>query len=104
MFGCNAIKVPFNCIVQDQGDGGIAAVIVVGGSMAARYKFGSKKTHQLIVGDAVIRPHFVVDSDHLIGTGLAGLAKSGFADIAGWLKNGDMLIDAGVRPELTKKA
>lgn len=105
MFGQNAIQVPFNCIVQaNPNENTVAAVIVVGGSsQTLRYMFGGKKTHQLIIGDAIIRPHLVMDSDHLTGTGIAGIARSGFADVEGWMRNGTTLIDAGIRNEIAKR-
>lgn len=105
MFGQNAIQVPFNCIVQaNHKENTTVAVIVVGGTpQAMGYTFGGKKTHQLIVGDAIIRPHLVMDSDHLVGTGLAGIAMSGFADVGAWMESGKMLIDTGIRNEIAKR-
>ena len=104
MFGQNAIQVPFNCIVQaDQSNNTLVAVIVVGGTpQSMRYTFDSKKIHQLIVGDAIIRPHLVMESNHLRGMGIAGIARDGFTDVQAWMKNGKMLIDAGIRNEISK--
>ncbi len=97
MFGQHAIHIPVNIIVQDmssQGDGNITAVLQ---SSAGRpLMFGGKMTHQLIMGDMVLRPHLVVESDAFRGHGLSGLARDGFVDVDKWLK-GKILLDQGIR-------
>lgn len=94
LFGANAIHVPFNCIVQaDMQHNTVSAVVVVGGTPQIKdYLFGSKMTHQLILGDAVIRPRLVFESDHLRGVGFAGLARNGMSNVDEWLKNGKLII------------
>jgi hypothetical protein len=55
--------------------------------------FGSKKTHVLILGDLVLRPHLVLATDGLTGVGLAGLATSGWLSEE-WFKPGaDLILD-----------
>jgi len=106
LFGKNAMQVPFNCIVQggkEKGVAVVAAVVVIRGPEAERLLMGSNKTHQLIIGDAVIRPKLAMESDHLTGTGLSGLAMHGMADIDGWLKHGNVLIEHGIRCESPSK-
>lgn len=94
MFGANAVAVPFNCIVQPMRNQTILAVVAIQGAEAARLTFGSNLTHQLIMGDAVVRPHCVVESNHLQGCGLAGIALSGFADVDAWVRQGNVILDA----------
>lgn len=93
MFGSHAIQVPFNCIVQPAGDNTILAVIAIRGPEAARLAFGSTLPHQLIMGDAVIRPHVVVESSHLVGMGIDGIARSGFTELDSWVRNGRVICD-----------
>lgn len=72
LFGDNAIKVPFNAIVQDQGQ----VCLVIAQIASPKIKFGGTKTHQLILGDAVVRPHLVVEIDGMRGRGAAGLIRT----------------------------
>jgi len=71
MFGCYAIHVPLNIIVQDMGDKVSLCIAQVPGK---RIRFGSDKIHQLILGDAIIRPHAVLESDLFKGMGAAAIA------------------------------
>ena len=79
LFGRHAVRIPLNIVVQYQGDvDGRALVLVVGQSTFEGVHplcFGSNKTHQLILGDAVIRPHIVFDSNAFQGRGLNGLIQ-----------------------------
>jgi hypothetical protein len=94
MFGQNAVQIPFNCIVQaDPDTKSVAAIVVVRGPEAMRLTFGSKRTHQLILGDAVIRPHAVIESNHCRGYGLTGLATSGFR-MDEWAEKGKIILDS----------
>ena len=92
MFGVNAIHVPFNGIVQEMG--GVYVVLAQVNSQAVT--FGGKATHQLIMGDAIIRPHLVVESNKFRGHGAAGLLTM---SPAAWVEAEDLkvLIDVGGR-------
>ncbi len=88
MFGQHAIHIPINIIVQrtdDEKEGRIIGVFQT--SSGEPLLFGSKKTHQLIMGDCVIRPHLVAESDAFIGHGISGIMRSGWTDIEGWIGN-----------------
>ena len=74
MFGQYAIRVPMWMTVQ----GGRAdfPTSFVGSSRVHDLRYGSDKTHQLIIGEIIVRPHVVFASSHLKGHGLEGLAMS----------------------------
>lgn len=94
MFGIHAIHTPMNFIVQAyEEDGAIIAIAQakVDDALFKRLTFGSRLTHQLILGDIVLRPHLVSESDHLRGSGLAGLARSGF-QMDDWVEHGRVLL------------
>lgn len=89
LYGENAVHVPFNAIVQGVSTfHNITAVTLVGQSSAPTKEhpltFGSKMTHQLVLGDIIFRPHIVVESNAFRGYGLSGLAKMAPTD---WLDN-----------------
>lgn len=90
MFGSHAIHIPMNMIVQPMGEGKIIGVFQT--TNADSLLFGSKMTHQLVMGDVVIRPHLVMESDALAGRGVAGLLTHGFMDTEAWLK-GNIILD-----------
>jgi hypothetical protein len=92
LYGQNARHVPAWLYVQDAGDG---LVSFVGASRvddaAHPLRYGSDRTHQLIVGEVIVRPHLVVATDALKGTGLAGL-MTGAHDIDAMLDEGEYVI------------
>lgn len=95
MFGDNARHVPGWMYVQDQGDGTVSFV----GSSRVKdaphpLRYGSDRTHQFFVGELIVRPHLVIATDALRGTGLAGLA-TGKHDIPAMLRAGEPVIDLG---------
>lgn len=75
MYGERARHVPAWMYVQHAGDG---TVSFVGGSqvdtVAHPLRYGSERTHQLIAGEIIVRPHLIVATDALRGRGLGGLA------------------------------
>lgn len=92
LLGENAKHVPCWMYVQDQGEGLISFVgasSVKDGIHPLRY--GSQRTHQLIVGEMVARPHFVIATDALRGSGLAGLV--GGHQIDELLAHGEYVIE-----------
>lgn len=94
MLGEHARHVPAWLYVQDQGSGVVAftgaSSVQNGGLHPLRY--GSERTHQFIVGEIVVRPHFVVATDMLRGAGINGLLM-GHHDITHMLSDGETLLD-----------
>ncbi|MFG3710964.1 hypothetical protein [Micromonospora sp. NPDC047730] len=93
MFGENARHVGAWMYVQNQGP---SVVSFVGGSMApaaARHplRFGSERTHQFVLGELIVRPHLVIATDALRGSGLASLATSDH-DFGRMLSSGEVLL------------
>jgi hypothetical protein len=73
MYGENAVHVPCWMIMQEHG----GAVSFVGASKnITDLKFGSNMTHQCVVGEIIVRPHLVLESERFVGHGLTGLATS----------------------------
>jgi len=68
MFGQNAVHTPGWLILQDAGDN----VIVVGIMPKAALAHLMPKTHTLIIGDFVIRPHIASATDACRGNGIGG--------------------------------
>ncbi len=101
-----ALRVSVHFIVQDQGPG---VVSFVGASRIDKdhipsrnipgnreepghpLRYGSKETHQLIVGDLIVIPKVVIGSNKFTGHGLAGLATSALGDPDGWT-DGNIII------------
>ncbi len=91
MFGENAVKVPIRIIVQDQGEG---IVLFVGAMRSEKLRFGSNMPHQFVLGDGIIRPHAVLESEHCKGMGISGLiTSSSFTDPFEWVQNGNVILD-----------
>ena len=99
MFGEHAFRVPMNFIIQgDTNNPNELAGVFQGRHPAMKQMlFGSKKCHQLILGDIVIRPHLVVESDAFIGMGINGIYKDGFRDLDKWITQGSTLLNLGAR-------
>lgn len=92
MFGEHAVHVPAWLYVQHQGDD---IVTFVGSSRVPDphpLRYGSQRTHQLILGEIVVRPHWVLGTDALQGNGLGSLATDGH-DLRGLLRDGELVLD-----------
>lgn len=94
MFGRHAVSVGVNFIMQETEDG----MILIGqskGPSTSKLRFGAKKgrTHVLVLGDMVLRPHLVMASDSFRGAGVTNLVKNGFTSTDKWLE-GDIVLDA----------
>ncbi len=94
MFGRHAVSVGVNFIMQET-EGGM---ILIGQSKCQNnpmLRFGAKKerTHVLVLGDMVLRPHLVMASDSFRGDGVTSLVKNGFVSPDRWL-DGDLVLDA----------
>lgn len=90
-FGKNALRVPMNFVVQQQGTTttGLPIILFVGQSTCPAGEqhplaFNSKKTHQLVLSEAIIIPKLVIDSDAFQGQGISGLVKMNPDE---WLEN-----------------
>lgn len=102
MYGQNAIHVPLNLIVQNMGEGKVTGVFQTTAGLPMM--FGSIMTHQLIMGDVIIRPHLVMETNALRGAGFSALARDGFQNVEEWM-NGNVLLDPmGRLKELTNAA
>jgi hypothetical protein len=88
MYGQFARHVPVMMFVQDQGPG---VVSFIGASKSIDMRYGSNMTHQLIVGELIVRPHYVIGSNHFRGYGLAGMLQA--CDLEEWIENGQVLAD-----------
>jgi hypothetical protein len=105
MFGEHARHVPVWLYVQDAGSG---VVSIVGGSRPSGedlerhpLRYGSERTHQLIVGELIVRPHLVVASDAARGSGLAGLSTGYFHEE--FVRHGDIVLDPiGAREQILR--
>jgi len=93
LFGRYAVHVPAWLYVQHQGDG---TVLFVGASkvpdLAHPLRYGSDRTHQFIVGEVIVRPHRVVATDALRGSGVSFLA-GGSHDLGVMLGDGEVILD-----------
>lgn len=83
LFGTRARRASVTLYVQEAEDGSVA---IVGGSrrqvgqsadLPHPLRYGSARTHQLIVGEIIVRPtRLLITTDELRGYGLAGLITS----------------------------
>lgn len=102
LFGAYARRVPAFLYVQDAGDG---VVEFVGASRtpeqsAHPLRFGSGRTHQLVVGEVVVRPtRLLLATDVWRGHGLSGLiAESPDVEwLAGQPSSDLLMLDGRVR-------
>jgi hypothetical protein len=101
LYGENARRVPAWMYVQDNGPGGVTFVGASNVTGTHRtepaagphpLRYGSERTHQLIVGEIIVRPHLVIATDTLRGMGLTSLAVMNSHDIAEMLREGERLI------------
>ncbi|HEY9656985.1 MAG TPA: hypothetical protein V6C65_00870 [Allocoleopsis sp.] len=77
VFGMYARHAPCWMYVQNQGEGGVS---FVGASRSQALRFDGEKEHQFVLGEIIVRPHFVVESNAFIGYGLGGLATAHHED------------------------
>lgn len=106
MFGEAATRAPMFMYVQDADRNGLVTFV---GSSQRRpgpnpLRYGSERTHQLIVGDVVVIPRAVIATDALVGHGLGGLLVSGPPSGQELLSAGEILYLApGYRDDLTAR-
>lgn len=94
LMGNQATKAGFNYVVQQTGKAN-QATIIGNTAFASEMSFGASPNapHVLVLCDVIIRPHLVIQSEHLLGTGIAGIAKDGIANADSWLKHGKIIIN-----------
>jgi hypothetical protein len=92
IFGANARHVPAWLYVQDAGNG---CVTFAGSSRTTEdphpLRYGSRRTHQFIVGELIVRPHRIITTDTHVGEGLIGLL-TGYHDIEAMLRAGETVL------------
>jgi len=93
LFGKGSKHIAFNYVVQSAGDSLDRAAIIGTTCFAKDMSFGgiAKKTHTLVMCDAIVRPRLVVVSDHLRGVGTSGILRDGIASIDGWVTHGEVI-------------
>jgi len=94
MFGEKAVHLPLNFILQNPDESTLVGVVQcrLNPQTLKRLVKGSQKTHQLILGDAIIRPRIIAESNHLRGVGLAGIMTSSDGwDMQAWAEKGKLL-------------
>ena len=88
MYGEHARRVPCWMYVQHQGEG---IVGLVGASRVAQephpLRYGTGWAHHFIVGEVIVRPHVVIGTNALRGTGAGGL-YTGSHDVQAMLADG----------------
>jgi hypothetical protein len=79
--------------VQNQGQGVVSFVGASSqhGVAEHQFRYGSRREHQFVLGEVIIRPHLVIATDALRGTGLSGLA-TGAHDLRGMLADGEIVM------------
>lgn len=77
MYGEWARHVPAWLYVQDNGEGQRS---FVGATQSSDLSYGQPHTHQFILGELIVRPHFAVSSNAFRGHGLTGLATVNHSD------------------------
>jgi len=93
LYGQFARHVPTWFWVQDGGDVAIIAGASRGIDGATHpLRYGSKMTHQFILGEIIVRPHLVFETDHYIGSGISALLTSG-VDAAELSQHGNVICD-----------
>ncbi|MEU6406148.1 hypothetical protein [Streptomyces sp. NPDC046985] len=95
MLDPHARHVPSWMYVQDSGPGLVTFVgssRIPGTGDAHPLRYGSRRIHQLIVGEILVRPHYAVGTDALLGHGLGGLATNGH-DFRAVLEHGEIVLD-----------
>jgi hypothetical protein len=103
LYGEHARHVPAWLYVQDNGPGGVTFVGASNVTGTHRtdqaagphpLRYGSERTHHLIVGEIIVRPHLVIATDALRGMGLSALATHDH-DIEAMLRDGEKLVGLG---------
>ena len=73
MYGVHAVHVPCWMFTQDSTED---IVSFIGASKSLDLRFGGQKEQRLVLGEIIVRPHFVIESDIYRGYGLGGLVTA----------------------------
>ncbi|PZD70171.1 hypothetical protein C1752_17186 [Acaryochloris thomasi RCC1774] len=76
MYGQHAVRVPAWLYTQP----GKEEVIFVGATKDLRASHGNQRTHQFMLGEIILRPHFAVASDNFRGHGATALLTANHMD------------------------
>lgn len=98
MYGENAVQVPINLIAQHVSDDGET---FAGVWQSRNADFGKLlkeppckgSAHVMLLGDAVIRPRVIMKTNHMVGYGIGGIYRDGFASMDEWIKHGEMVFE-----------
>jgi hypothetical protein len=89
MFGINAVQAPAWVVLQNQKENG---TLIAGASrINIPLQYGTIKTHTLVVGELIVRPHLVIANDDFAGHGAGGFWTSP-PTAKEWIENGDILV------------
>ena len=86
MYGQHAIHIPCWIKAFESGPG----VAFVGASRSTELMYKAKESHILMLGEIIVRPHFVIGSNHATGYGATGLLTEN--DLDAWY-DGTVLAD-----------
>lgn len=89
LYGHYARQIPVWMVAQESGPD---AVCFVGASRDPGLRFGSTMTHQLILGELIVRPHFVIESNRFRGHGMSGFLTH-CPDLDEWAAHGRIVCD-----------
>ena len=98
LFGQHAVHIPAWFYVQDAGQG----IVTIGGGSRVTpeqlhpLRFGTEHTHHLVVGELVVRPHTVIATNALRGSGIGSLITGDFHDTT--IAQGDLLFGKRLAP------
>lgn len=94
LYGQHATKVPAWCWVQHQGDDCVSFVGASSYQTPHPMRYGSDRTHQLILGEIIVRPSLIIATDAVRGHGLDGLAVGSWSRLRydGLIAEGELLL------------
>jgi hypothetical protein len=89
--GVHAVQLPINLIFQEVDDGDkFAGVFQLNHPGVRELLQGAKNTHNLLMGDMIIRPHLIIGTEHMKGHGANGVYTSGWY-MDDWVREGKVL-------------
>jgi hypothetical protein len=95
LLGENARRSGGWAFIQDTADPGLVGFVGAAklpGVQQHPFRYGSQRSHVLVHGEVIFRPHLVVATDTLRGQGLGGLATANL-NIESMLSDGEILFD-----------
>jgi hypothetical protein len=92
LFGDQAVYAKTHLIVQKGDNEGHTVAIAALSRSEGQHPllFGSTKTHQLVVGELIVVPKLVMESNHLQGSGMSHMFTFGLGDAEGWQEHGSV--------------